>query len=122
MRCHQGDPIVMVRRAASSSVLVPAVLLLLTAAAAPARAQSSGSAEEQLARLKQTATTELWVYRDEEPIHGFLTRLTNHEVTLLDDDQQERTIPLASVRRIERSGDVLWNGMMIGGAIGVAEY
>ncbi len=76
-----------------------------------------------MSRLKEEATSELWVYRekdpDKEPIHGFLQRLTDHDLTLLVDNREE-TIPLDSVWRIDRSGHSLWRGAIIGGAVGVA--
>jgi hypothetical protein len=83
--------------------------------AAPAFAQ-----QQELADLHERLSSELWVYRGSQPIHGFLTRLTKTDLTLIDEDQQEQTIPLESVWKIERSGDPIWNGFGIGASIGLA--
>jgi hypothetical protein len=89
------------------------LLLLMIGCATPARAQD-------LADLRQRISSEVWVYRGETPTHGFLTRLTNTDLTLVDENNQEETIPLESVLKIERSGDSIWNGFAIGASIGLA--
>jgi hypothetical protein len=61
------------------------------------------------------------VYGGDQPIHGFLTRLTAQELTLIDEDNHEQIIPLDTIRRIERSGDPIWNGFAIGAAVGVLQ-
>lgn len=93
-----------------------AVALLLILSAAPAYAQNL----QDLAELRERIASELWVYRDTQPIHGYLTRLTKTDLTLIDEDNQEQTIPLESIWKIERSGDPIWNGFAIGASIGLA--
>ena len=89
------------------------VLLLMIGCATPAWAQD-------LTDLRERISSEVWVYRGETPTHGFLTRLTNIDLTLVDENNQEETIPFESVSRIERSGDPIWNGFAIGASIGLA--
>jgi hypothetical protein len=118
------------RRLASSSILLPLLVMAMTAAApAAARAQPMLS-DADLLRLKQRVASEVWVYRDRskdaEPIHGFLTKLTDHEITVLvDRDEQtrdEETLPLESVWRIERRGDTIWDGFAAGALAGLIEW
>jgi hypothetical protein len=80
------------------------LLLLMILCATPVRAQ-------ELADLRQRISSEVWVYRGTTPTHGFLTRLTNTDLTLVDEKNQEE---------IERSGDPIWNGFAIGASVGLA--
>jgi hypothetical protein len=98
------------------------VMVLVISSAAPAFAQPQDVAPpaQDLADLRERIASELWVYRGSTPIHGFLTRLTKTDLTLIDEDNQEQVIPLESVWKIERSGDPIWNGFAIGGSIGLA--
>lgn len=89
------------------------LLLLMILCATPARAQ-------ELPDLRERISSEVWVYRGTTPTHGFLTRLTNTDLTLVDENNQEETIPLEAVSKIERSGDPIWNGFAIGASVGVA--
>jgi hypothetical protein len=91
------------------------VVLVMVLSVAPAYAQ-----QDDLGNLHERIASELWVYRGSTPIHGFLTRLTKTDLTLIDEDNQEQVIPLESVWKIERSGDPIWNGFAIGGSIGLA--
>jgi hypothetical protein len=77
-------------------------------------------AAPQFSRLQREGTSELSVYDSQSraPIHGFLLRLTERDLTMLVNGREE-TIPLASVRRIDRRGDSVWNGFAIGAAVGV---
>jgi len=103
-----------------------AAIVLITAAAAPTPARAQASPEvpsaTELAQLRERVSSELWVYRDSQPIHGYLSRLTNEEITLVDEDKQEQIIPLDSIWRIDRSGDPVWNGFAIGAALGVGQW
>jgi hypothetical protein len=99
-------------------------LVVIAAQAAPAYAQADVLSAEQLARLKEKATSELWVFQEtapDQPIHGFLTHLTDHDLTLLVGNR-EQTIPLHAVRRIDRRGDTVWDGFAIGAAVGVVSW
>jgi hypothetical protein len=110
--------------------LVIAAVIAAGAAPAPAlahqRQQSPQSpqevpSEQELASLRERVASELWVYRDTQPIHGYLTRLTKQDLTLIDEDNQEQIIPLDAIWRIERSGDRIWNGFAIGASVGVLQ-
>lgn len=95
-------------------------LLVLSAAPAHARQRDDVPSAQGIDDLRGRIASELWVYRGSTPIHGFLTRLTKTELTLIDEDNQEQVIPLESVWKIERSGDRIWNGFAIGASIGFA--
>jgi hypothetical protein len=91
-----------------------------TPAQPPATAPDPPISAVQFSRLQRTGTSELFVYGSQSrvPIQGFLLRLTARDLTMLVNGQEE-TIPLASVRRIDRRGDSIWNGFAIGAAVGV---
>jgi hypothetical protein len=104
-------------------VLLAMMAMMATSAdAVPAGAQQVEvpTAQKMLA-IPEQVSSELWVYRDQQPIHGFLTRLTPDELTLVDEDHQEQIIPLGSIWRIERSGDSIWNGFAIGATLGLVD-
>ncbi len=88
------------------------VLVILSAAPVYAQSQESPS--------PQDIASEVWVSRGSTTTHGYLTRLTRTDLTLLDEDHQEQTIPLESVTKIERSGDPIWDGFAIGASVGLA--
>jgi hypothetical protein len=96
--------------------LIIALVIAGSATPAPALAQP-----QDFSALRQRLASEVWVYRDAAPIHGYLTRLTPHELTLVDDQDQEQVVSFESISRIERSGDRIWNGFAIGAAIGLVE-
>ena len=54
---------------------------------------------------------------DRQSIRGRLDELTTDEVVLLTEASRVR-LPLSAVQRIDRVGDPLWNGTLIGAAIG----
>jgi hypothetical protein len=109
---------------ASSSLRLLLLIAVVVAAPEPARAQTAMS-DAQLLELKERAASEIWVYQDrdpeKEPIHGFLTKLDNHEVTVLVENQ-EQTLPLDSIWRIERRGDTVWDGFAAGAFAGLVEW
>jgi hypothetical protein len=112
------------RRLASSSLVIPLLAVMVAAAPAPARAQSMLS-DAQLLELKERAASEVWIYQDreaeQEPVHGFLTRLTDQELTVLV-DRHEETLALDSIWRIERRGDTVWDGFAAGAFAGLLEW
>ncbi len=99
-------------------------MVVMMAGATPASGAQDLPATQDVTAIREQVASELWVYRDDRdkaPIHGFLTRLTRDELTLIDEDKQEHVIPIESIWKIERSGDSIWNGFAIGAAIGLVE-
>jgi hypothetical protein len=102
-----------------------------TSIPAPAPAAAQTQAQDELSetapitaaafsKLQRDSASELSVYSpdSDEPTHGLLLRLSPRDLTMLVDGE-EKTIPMAAVRRIDRRGDTIWDGFAAGGAVGL---
>ena len=82
---------------------------------------TAGSAAAQEARPRDLARVFVQVADQGEEMAGHLLDLGPSGVTLLVDGVR-REVPLESVLRVQTRGDSLWNGTLIGAAVGAVVF